>query len=115
MNALTNNVQVIMEHGEPAFAILPYGDFKLICQKLDHKKLAADEVPHEIAAMILEKGYSAPKAWRKYLHLSQREAANKLGISQAALSQIENNDKNQTVTLRKIASAYEISIEQLDI
>ena len=115
MNALTNNVQVIMENNAPAFAILPYIQFKLICKALDDKAMDADEVPHEIAAMVLEKGYSAPKAWRKYLRLNQREAAAKLNISQAALSQIENNDTNQAVTLRKIAVAYDISPEQLDI
>jgi transcriptional regulator with XRE-family HTH domain len=74
-----------------------------------------DEMPHEVAAMMLEKYYSAPKAWRKYLRLNQREAAARIGVSQAALSQIENNSKSQTATLRKIADAYNLHVEQLDI
>jgi len=114
MNALTNNVQVIMEDGNPAFAVIPYGQFKLICQKIDELP-NSDEVPHEVAAMVLEKGYSAPKAWRKYLRLNQSEAAAKIGVSQAALSQIESNDRNQPGTLQKIAAAYGLSVEQLDI
>ncbi len=114
MNALTNNVQVITENGIPAFAVIPYGQFKLICQKIDEQQ-AVDEVPHEVAAMMLEKGYSAPKAWRKYLRLNQSEAAAKIGVSQAALSQIENNEHNQPGTLKKIANAYGLAVEQLDI
>ena len=114
MNALTNNVQIITENGIPAFAVIPYGQFKLICQEID-KQLASDDVLHEVAAMVLEKGYSAPKAWRKYLRLNQSEAAAKIGVSQAALSQIESNERNQPGTLQKIAAAYGLTVEQLDI
>lgn len=114
MSALTNNIQVITENGVPAFAVIPYGQFKLICRKIDNLP-DPDEVPHEVAAMMLEKGYSAPKAWRKYLRLNQSEAAAKIGISQAALSQIESNDRNQAATLQKIAVAYGLTAGQLDI
>ncbi len=114
MSALTDNIQVIMENGTPAFAVIPYENFKLICRELENK-LAPDEVPHEVAAMVLEKGFSITKAWRKYLRLSQKDAAAKIGISQGALSQIENNERNHPGTLQKIAAAYGLDVGQLEI
>ncbi len=77
--------------------------------------LEPDEIPHEVAGFMLEKGYSPAKAWRVYLRMSQKDAAKKLGISQAALSQIENNENNQRATLEKIAVAYGIHVEQLEV
>lgn len=74
-----------------------------------------DKIPHEVAAMVLEKGYSVLKAWRRYLRLNQSEAAAKIGVSRAALSQIESNERNQAGTLQKVAAAYGLSVEQLDI
>jgi DNA-binding XRE family transcriptional regulator len=115
MNALTENVQTIMENGKPAFAVIPYENYKVICRRLDSLELEPDEVPHEVAAMMLEKSYSMSKAWRIYLRMNQREAAQKIGISQAALSQIEKSETNHRQTLQKIADAYGIHINQLDI
>lgn len=114
MNALIDNVQMITENGKPAYAVIPYAQFKLLCKKIG-EYLEPDEIPHEVAGFMLEKGYSPAKAWRVYLRMSQKDAAKKLGITQAALSQIENNETNQRATLDKIAVAYGIHVEQLDV
>lgn len=115
MSALTENVQTIMENGKPAFAVIPYDQYKLICKKIDSFELQEDEVPHELVGLILEKSYNPVKAWRVYLRMSQSEAAKKIGISQAALSQIEKTEHNQKATLQKIAKAYGIHVGQLDV
>jgi len=115
MNALTENVQLIMENGAPMFAVIPYPQYKKICSQLEGGALQPDEVPHEVVAMMVEKHYSAVKAWRVYLRMSQKDAAAKIGITQAALSQMEKTEKLQPLTARKIANSWGISVEQLEL
>ena len=119
MNALIDmdTVQTIMENGKPAFAVIPYDQFKLICNQMDNRKVmyASDEIPHEVVSYIFEKHYSIVKAWRLYLRMNQKEAAEKIGITQGALSQIEKSESNQQGTLQKIADAWGIHVEQLEV
>ncbi|MFQ5420301.1 MAG: helix-turn-helix domain-containing protein [Anaerolineae bacterium] len=57
---------------------------------------------------------SLVRAWREYKGLSQQDIAGKLGISQSAYSQMEKPDANlRKSTLAKLASALELSPEQL--
>ena len=59
-------------------------------------------------------GKSLPRAWREHLGLTQKEVAARMGISQAALSQIEAPEsKPQRATLEKLAAALDVSLEQL--
>ena len=54
------------------------------------------------------------KAWRLYLGLTQKEVAQRAGISQAALSQMEKNSNElRTATLEKLAEALSLSVDQL--
>lgn len=76
---------------------------------------APDETPHEVAGYMLNKGYPPVKAWRVYLRMNQKEAAEKIGITQSALSQIEKSENNQRGTLQRIAEAWGIHVEQLDV
>lgn len=76
---------------------------------------ASDEIPHEVVSYVFEKHYSIVKAWRLYLRMNQKEAAEKIGITQGALSQIEKSETNQQGTLQKIADAWGIHVEQLDV
>ena len=55
------------------------------------------------------------QAWREYLSLTQTELAEKMGITQAAYSQIEKAKKNRKATLQKIAEAMNIDYLQLKI
>lgn len=64
--------------------------------------------------LVINKGLSRIRAWREYLNLTQKEVADKIGITQSALSQIEiPNSKIRKVTLEKIAKALGITIDQL--
>lgn len=57
---------------------------------------------------------SAIRAWREYLGLTQKEVADKMGVSQAALSQMESGEKKlRKATLEKLAKAMGLSVEQL--
>jgi len=118
MSALTENIQTIMVNGHPAFAVIPYKEYTQMRRKLKTLKateLAPDEVPHEVAKLVLEKGFTIIKSWRVYLRMNQEEAAKKIGITQAALSQIENSTKNKPSTLKRIADAWGIYPEQMEL
>jgi transcriptional regulator with XRE-family HTH domain len=52
--------------------------------------------------------------WRNLKGLKQKDIANRAGISEAALSKIENGGPSLNVsTMEKIANALEIEVEQL--
>ncbi|HJC43384.1 MAG TPA: helix-turn-helix domain-containing protein [Candidatus Mediterraneibacter gallistercoris] len=51
---------------------------------------------------------------RKVLGITQKELGEKLGISQAAIGQLENDRSNPKMeTLRKISKALDVSISEL--
>ena len=55
------------------------------------------------------------RAWREQLGLTQAEVATRMGISQAAFAQIEApGARPRKSTLRRVAQALGIQLEQLD-
>jgi DNA-binding Xre family transcriptional regulator len=109
MSAHTS-VQIIEQDGVPAFAVIPYEEYlKLVPPKDD------EYIPHEVVGLIVKKGYNTAKAWRIHLGLTQKEVAEKAGITQSALSQMESSDNEmRTATLEKIAAALGVSPGQLE-
>ena len=63
-------------------------------------------IPSEVVSLIFDNGFTPAPAWREFLQLTQEECAIKLGISQAAYSQLE--------TSNKLATALGINPGQLD-
>jgi transcriptional regulator with XRE-family HTH domain len=61
----------------------------------------------------IERGVSSARAWREYLGLSQEEVAGRMGISQAALSQIENAKRPRRETLERLSAALGITLDQI--
>ncbi len=114
MKAHIDNVQIIEQGGHPAFAVLPYDDYlQLVGQKDKDNDIY---FPHEVAMMVAIDEFSPIKAWRKYLKMSQVELANKMGITQGAVAQIESsNSKPQEKTLKNAAKAMGIMPEQLSL
>ncbi|QEZ68022.1 XRE family transcriptional regulator [Paraclostridium bifermentans] len=54
------------------------------------------------------------KKFRKEKGLTQKELAEKIGVSGAYIQQIENNKKNPSIkTLNKISSALGVTIQEL--
>ncbi|WP_034838127.1 helix-turn-helix domain-containing protein [Endozoicomonas numazuensis] len=69
--------------------------------------------PHDVVGFQVQ-GFSLITAWRKYKKLSQEQLADKMGISQSAMAQIENRDSTpQLKTLERVAEALGIQVEQL--
>lgn len=71
-------------------------------------------IPHEVAGLCLVEGLSLIAAWRTYKGLSQAQLADRIGVTQPAIAQIEKEGaKPQVRTLQKIARALGVQAEQL--
>ena len=71
-------------------------------------------IPHEVVSQMVRKDISRIRSWREHLGLSQKEVAQKMGITQAELSQIEStNSKPRKATLENLTDALGLSVEQL--
>ena len=103
------NIQVIEQDGVPAFAVIPYADFlKLFPEDQD------DTIPHEVVGIVAQEGCNLVRAWRLHLGLTQKEVAERAGMTQSALSQMEKADNEmRSNTLEKLAAAMGIAVEQL--
>jgi len=105
------NYQTINQNGKPAFVVIPYDEFM---NKIYPQHKIEPTIPHAVVGIMVKNDCSLIKAWREYLNFTQQEVAAQMGITQAALSQIEsNNSKPRKETLRKLAQIYGISIDQL--
>ena len=110
MNALTNNVQIIKQNGVPAFAVIPYEDYIAMLPR----EPEADSIPQQVAEKAILEDMPLIKAWRLHMGLTQKEVAEKAGITQAALSQMERKENaNRTATLEKLADALGLSLDQI--
>ena len=104
--------QIIMQDGKPAFAVIPWEQY----QKLTRHDLDETDVwiPHEVVKANVIHGASMIRAWREYLGLTQQELARRAGMTQPALARLEKSDSKPRIsTLKKIASAMDITLEQL--
>ncbi|MDP8079953.1 helix-turn-helix domain-containing protein [Phocoenobacter skyensis] len=113
MNELTNIQIINNEKGLPAFAVIPYALFEELRengQKIDFDTA----VPKAVVDDVFDNNVTPLRAWRNHLGLSQKEMANRLGISQAGYSKHENSEKLTKLTREKMAKVLNITPEQLD-
>jgi DNA-binding Xre family transcriptional regulator len=101
--------QIIEQNGTPLFVIVPYHEYV---------DLISDEnltIPHEVVEKHILEEKTLFRAWREYKKISQKDLAEKMGISQAALSQLEKRGTERRSTMGKLAKALGIEPEQLSI
>jgi len=105
------NTQIIKDSsGNPLYAVIPYVDFVRLTRDYE------PTIPNDVVWMTVDKGYSLIRAWREYKGISQEAVAGKMGISQAAYSQMERpKARLRKTTLEKIASALSVEIGQIKI
>lgn len=97
------------EAGNPAFVIIPYAEFLRLRERAEHL------VPQEVVEHVVMEEMTPIRAWREHLGLTQAEVASRMDISQSAFAQMEaSSAKVRKSTLRKIAGALGIHVEQLD-
>jgi DNA-binding XRE family transcriptional regulator len=108
MNEHTN-IQIIHDrNGAPAFVVLPYADW--LASRDRQKNL----VPNEVVNLTFDHDWSPMRAWREHLGLTQAEVAARANMTQGAYAQMENSAKPRRASLKKIAKAMELTVEQLD-
>ena len=108
MNTRTD-IQIIHDRdGLPAFVVVPYADW------LASRDREQSLVPNEVVNFAFDHDWTPMRAWREHLGLTQAEVATRVGISQAAYSQMEIAVNPRQATLKKIADALGLAVAQLD-
>lgn len=103
-----------MQGGKPAFVVIPYEEYIAIFPQGPRIPVGGN-IPHEVIGLVVKRDFSLVRAWREYLGLTQKEVAKRMGITQAALSQIEEPGKRpRKVTLEKIAAALGLTVDQVN-
>jgi len=106
-------VQTIYRDGEPAFAVIPYREYLRLVEA-GPRVPEGGAVPHEVMRLTVVDGLTLRRAWREYLGLTQAEVAQRMGITQPALSQLESPEaRPRRATLKRLAEALGIAVEQL--
>jgi DNA-binding XRE family transcriptional regulator len=114
MNVHINELQTIEYNGSPAFVLVPFDLFRRIRPMLD-KETVKNGIPHEIVRRNIVDSIPMLRAWREYLSMTQRELAQKAGVTQPAIAKLERADaKPRLTTLKKLAAAMNLSLEQLE-
>lgn len=104
--------QIITKDGKPVFAVIPWEEYKKLVKDQARKDESEIWFPNEVVKANV-RGESLVKAWREYYGLTQSELAEKAGMKQSALARIEKSGSARTSTLKKLAKALDISVEQL--
>ncbi|MGF1643768.1 MAG: helix-turn-helix domain-containing protein [Thiotrichales bacterium] len=121
------NAQIIERNGKPEYAVVPIDDYRVLVEKAEmlddvtafdsaRTDLAAGEdelIPSSVAEAILA-GENPVRVWRMHRGLSQTQLAERIGISQAYLAQIENGQRDGTLTVyRALAGALGVDLDDL--
>ena len=101
--------QIIEQDGKPAFAVVPYAQFKAFIDKTEDAI-----IPHSVARAMSVDGKSMLQAWREFKELTQAELAEVVSMSQPAIAQLEKSTSSmRESTLQKLARGLEIELNQL--
>lgn len=114
MNTRINpHIQTIMQGGKPAFVVIPYDEYMALTGERPRIP-EGNGIPHAVVSAMVDNDWSLLRAWREYLGMTQKEVADRAGISQAALSQMETwSQKMRKGTREKLAAAMGIEQGQL--
>ena len=109
--------------GRPQFVVLPIAEYERLVagdsEEWEDIPYESDEydnvtIPGAVVDIMFDKDISLAAAWRIYRGISQTEAAERAGISQSALSQIEKKGTRlQEKTRIMLAGLYQCDPEQL--
>jgi ribosome-binding protein aMBF1 (putative translation factor) len=109
MNARINFQTIQDANGKPTFVVMPYDEFMRTYAR------ANELVPNDVVNLAFDNGWTAVRAWREHLNMTQANLAKRLGISQSAVAQIELKRGRMRKTTREgLAAALGISAAQLD-
>lgn len=120
------------DEGKTQFVVIPYEEYFRMCLQLseiddetdddledieiEHDIYDDVELPGEVCSIMTWQEVSLQAAWRIHRGLSQQDVADKLGISQSAVSQLEAVDSRpQKRTREKLAAIYGCKQEQISL
>ncbi len=70
-------------------------------------------IPNAVVGKRIMDDKSLMQAWREYLAMTQVEVAQRIGVTQAAYTQMETAKRPRKAKLQKVALALGVSAEQL--
>ena len=111
------------QDGEPAFAVLPYGEYERLLDAADeaaagraydaYKATGPETYPDSVAERLLA-GESPVKVFREYRGLTQKQVAEAAGINQVYVSQIESGTSTGSLdVVRRIAATLRIDLDTI--
>lgn len=116
-------IQIIKEDGRPAFAVLPWDEFKTRLEAALTDEELADLAEQEMQAQetwpqhVMERlaaGDNPIQVIRKYRGMTQAELASEAGISSLYLSQIETGNRSGSAkTLQAVARALDVDLDDI--
>jgi len=115
--------QLLKKNGKAEFAVLPIAEYRELLQRLeeledirdfrDYKNAPGESFPAEVVNRLVD-GARPVKVWREYRNLTQKQLAEKTGVTIAHISQIESGKRECSVKLLKsLAAALEVDVEML--
>ncbi len=116
-------VQFIESNGQRQYAVVPIDICNDLLEKAElledvavyeRSKLDDDElVPSEVAYRLID-GENKIKVWREYRQMTQAELAERCGMAQASIAQMEGGKRIGSATaLKKIAMALGLDLDDL--
>ncbi|UWM65340.1 helix-turn-helix domain-containing protein [Enterobacter sp. CP102] len=126
-------VQLIKDdNGKTQYVVIPYDEYFRMCLQMaeiddetdedledievEHDEYDNVELPGEVCDVMHNENVSLQAAWRILRGMSQQEVADKLEISQSAVSQLEALDSRpQKRTREKLAAIYGCKQEQISL
>lgn len=104
------------ESGQPQFVVLPVSEYEKLLADAEGEwesipvvagKDDDETIPNDVVNIMIDQDISLQAAWRVHSGLSQYDVAEKLGMTQSAISQLERKEsKPQRKTRERLAKLY---------
>ena len=120
-------VQIIKRDGKPEYAVVPYEqwlrlqelaeaahDIQAAREALRELETGEDEyIPSSVVVRLTE-GEPPLRVWREFRGLTQTQLAEKAGVTQGAIAQIESGKRKGSIEmLQRLAHALNVDLEDL--
>lgn len=115
-------VQFIESNGQRQYAVVPIDIYNDLLEKAElledvaayeRSKLDDELVPSEVAYLLID-GENKIKVWREYRQMTQAELAERCGMAQATIAQMEGGKRiGSAAALKKIAMALGLDLDDL--
>ena len=121
------SVQILEKNGKPAFAVLPYDEYRALLELAEDaddtaalvrfsKRYARGEeetVPAEMVDRLLA-GENPLRVWREHRGMTAAQVAEAVGVTPAHVSKLESGKGDPSVAvLGKLAKVLDASLEEL--